>query len=69
MTYREHMRQAEREYFTALMVGSRWNHSLAAETAGISRTHMYRMLERNGIKREQKAVVRPNYGWRHIVSP
>jgi hypothetical protein len=51
------MKQAEREYFTALMVESQWNHSVAAKAAGLNRTSMYRVLERNGITRAAAPVI------------
>lgn len=58
VTYREAMRQAEREYFAALMVACNWNHSIAAETAQLNRTAMYRMLERVGLSRQRAPITR-----------
>ncbi len=55
MTYREAMHQAELRYWRSMLDEHSWNYAHTAQAAGVNRPHLYEILRRLGISRDEQA--------------
>lgn len=62
VTWREHLRQTEIAYWTALLAKHGNSVAAAASEAGMTRTHSYEILKRLGIRTQVREAHRGNWG-------
>lgn len=70
MTYKEHQLASGKQYLEELLHRHHGSVNQAAKEAGKSRQHMYKLLERYGVKLKAKKAKPHRYGnavW-HILS-
>lgn len=63
LKYRDHMRAARREYLQSVLDAAQGNAKVAAELAGVNRTHFHRLLTLADVR---KPVLRGNAAWRAL---